>query len=218
MLDYEREAASAMPSTEPHATRSVIDLPIVGKVVNGWRVLEAQRWRVRCEQRPRTGRVRNVLICECTTCGARRTWPTYELRYAPSCMHVQRKPGGSRRPGVAGHQRADARRCRCEDIYDPEQRRSRYCLRCVEGLFVDGSTPYADDAWCRALVALHPGGMRLEDIAVVMGVTRERVRQIEASATRKIARTHGAEIDADRAAGGFRMRALPCAAGRQFPA
>ena len=49
---------------------------------------------------------------------------------------------------------------------------------------IDGRTPYADDVVCQ--IAVSAGPLRLDDIADLMGVHRERVRQIEAQALRKL--------------------------------
>jgi hypothetical protein len=40
----------------------------------------------------------------------------------------------------------------------------------------------------------HPAGMTLEEIGAYMGITRERVRQIEHSALRKLATNTGSDI------------------------
>ncbi len=47
-------------------------------------------------------------------------------------------------------------------------------------------TPYEEDEACQKFVAAHPGGATLGEIAEYMGVTRERVRQIEFGALRKL--------------------------------
>lgn len=42
------------------------------------------------------------------------------------------------------------------------------------------------DTYAQELVARHPGGMKLDEMAREMGITRERIRQIEAAALRKL--------------------------------
>lgn len=49
-------------------------------------------------------------------------------------------------------------------------------------------TPYEEDEACQRFVADHPGGATLGEIAEYMGVTRERVRQIEFGALKKLAK------------------------------
>ena len=48
-------------------------------------------------------------------------------------------------------------------------------------------TPYAEDPKAQALVDDNPDGMMLSEIADYLGLTRERVRQIEAQALQKLA-------------------------------
>ena len=48
------------------------------------------------------------------------------------------------------------------------------------------SLPWERDPWARAWVKQHPGGSTLEEVASALGVTRERVRQIEEVAMRKL--------------------------------
>jgi hypothetical protein len=47
---------------------------------------------------------------------------------------------------------------------------------------------WEDDPWAQTFVEEHPGGATLEEVAEVLGVTRERVRQIESKALRKLRR------------------------------
>jgi hypothetical protein len=51
---------------------------------------------------------------------------------------------------------------------------------------IDSTTPWEQDYKCQYIVACHPGGLTLEQISSLLCVTRERVRQIEASALRKL--------------------------------
>lgn len=48
--------------------------------------------------------------------------------------------------------------------------------------------PYDDDEACQRFVADHPNGATLGEIGALYGVTRERIRQIEAAALRKLKR------------------------------
>lgn len=59
---------------------------------------------------------------------------------------------------------------------------------------IDNTTPYEDDLDCQALVAANPDGMTLEQVGEVLGLTRERVRQIEHAAIAKIKRTRRREL------------------------
>ncbi len=53
---------------------------------------------------------------------------------------------------------------------------------------IDSTTPYENDLDCQALVEANPDGMTLEQVGEVLGLTRERVRQIEHAALEKIKR------------------------------
>ncbi|MCZ7683898.1 MAG: hypothetical protein M5U28_36085 [Sandaracinaceae bacterium] len=56
---------------------------------------------------------------------------------------------------------------------------------------LDPDLPWAADVACRALVAERPDGCTLEEVGRAMGVTRERARQIEASALEVVRRRLG---------------------------
>lgn len=56
----------------------------------------------------------------------------------------------------------------------------------VAGVSIDATTPYADDVEAQRLVEANPDGMTLEQVGDVLGVTRERVRQIEAGALKSL--------------------------------
>lgn len=49
-----------------------------------------------------------------------------------------------------------------------------------------GDLPWAQHKEAKDVVAAHPDGMTLEEIGAVLGLTRERVRQIEATALVKL--------------------------------
>ena len=44
------------------------------------------------------------------------------------------------------------------------------------------------DPWAQEFVLRHPGGATLEEVGAVLGFTRERTRQVEQAALRKVAR------------------------------
>lgn len=46
--------------------------------------------------------------------------------------------------------------------------------------------PYPDDPWARQFVQEHPEGATLEEVAQALGMSRERVRQIEEEALTKL--------------------------------
>ena len=48
--------------------------------------------------------------------------------------------------------------------------------------------PWEADRWARAWVDAHPGGATLEEVGKALGVTRERVRQVEEMGMRKFER------------------------------
>jgi len=51
--------------------------------------------------------------------------------------------------------------------------------------------PWEDDPRAQYVVAHHPDGITLDEVGLLLGVTRERVRQIEESALRKLKNQHG---------------------------
>ena len=67
----------------------------------------------------------------------------------------------------------------------------------IKRLHIPGGAPkswtwemlaYEDDPWARQFVEAHPDGATLELVGEVLGITRERVRQIEEVALRKLRR------------------------------
>lgn len=51
---------------------------------------------------------------------------------------------------------------------------------------VDVDTPYKDDVACQLFVAFFPEGATLDMVGAAIGVTRERARQIEDRALKKL--------------------------------
>jgi hypothetical protein len=52
---------------------------------------------------------------------------------------------------------------------------------------IDRITPFEEDDKCWYVTACHPDGITLEEVGTLINCTRERVRQIEATALRKLA-------------------------------
>lgn len=59
-------------------------------------------------------------------------------------------------------------------------------LRASNDVLVDKDTRYAKDIACQLFVAVFRGGSTLDSIAEALGVSRERVRQIEGEAMAKL--------------------------------
>ncbi len=54
--------------------------------------------------------------------------------------------------------------------------------------------PYSQDDWSWYVVESHPNGLVLDEIAQLLGVSRERIRQIEEQAIAKLKRALGADV------------------------
>lgn len=59
-------------------------------------------------------------------------------------------------------------------------------LRRPGGALIDKDTPYEEDVACQLFVATFRGGATLDAIAMALGVSRERVRQIQNEAVKKL--------------------------------
>jgi DNA-directed RNA polymerase sigma subunit (sigma70/sigma32) len=82
-------------------------------------------------------------------------------------------------------------RYRCTNPVDPtdiENIRSRRPKSAISDVL-----PYEDDLVARVFVAMHPNGATLEEVGAMFDVTRERIRQIEAKAIRKLQAACAAE-------------------------
>jgi len=62
----------------------------------------------------------------------------------------------------------------------------RWC-RAGARAIVDADTPYERDVACQMFVSAFPGGATLDSVSEVLGLSRERVRQIEMDARTKLA-------------------------------
>lgn len=77
----------------------------------------------------------------------------------------------------------------CLSCGGPVARYSQKCQACRWGradALIDKDTRYAEDAAAIEFVETHPGGGTLEEVGELMGLTRERIRQIEERALRKL--------------------------------
>lgn len=63
--------------------------------------------------------------------------------------------------------------------------------RPMKAAYIDDRTPYEEDFKARVFVSMHPNGATLEAVAAMFDVTRERIRQIEASAVSRLAAACG---------------------------
>jgi len=79
---------------------------------------------------------------------------------------------------ICGQPRPDSSRSRCDACYGVHDRRAR--------ALIDGTTPYDEDKRCQYVVEHHPHGLTLDQIGDLLGLTRERVRQIEAKALERL--------------------------------
>lgn len=82
-------------------------------------------------------------------------------------------------PRVSNLRSGQSRGCNGCRLAGPARRRTE--------VLIDQRTPYADDDRCWYVVEMHPDGLTLDQVGLLMGVTRERVRQIEERAKRKLA-------------------------------
>lgn len=107
--------------------------------------------------------------------------------------------------GEIGRRSGLCRTCRgtcasCKRVVGVPQlsRTARCCERCTEsgavhlgraidrGATVHPMLPFAEDAAAQAFVEQHPGGATLEVCGDALGVTRERLRQIESKALKRL--------------------------------
>ena len=90
---------------------------------------------------------------------------------------------------------------RCPEITTEERERRAHIRQAIAGakdLRIEGEradVPYEQDVACQIVVAAHPGGMMLEEVAEVMGLTRERVRQIIATVSRRAQMMRGPQVE-----------------------
>jgi len=99
-------------------------------------------------------------------------------------------PAGARRPQTRGECEGGARPCPyvgCRANTYLETAHYRRALRINYGDRAPEDVPPTDSC-VLDLVDAHPNGMTLKEVALVLGCTRERVRQIEVTAMKKLAR------------------------------
>ena len=79
----------------------------------------------------------------------------------------------------------------CRQCGTPTRRRFGQCLDCrgarlMPGAVVHPTMRFELDDDAQAFVEAHPHGATLEEVGAAMGISRERVRQIEEGAVRKL--------------------------------
>lgn len=104
------------------------------------------------------GRFQICYRLRCVVCGAERTRHTSHLRYLASHCPVEAAQESS---GDEGHAYSD-------------------------GVTIDRWTSWAEDDRCWYVVECHPDGLSLDQVGELMDMSREAVRQIEASARAKL--------------------------------
>lgn len=77
---------------------------------------------------------------------------------------------------------------RCVPCFAAHARTASRALPTHPGALIDGTTRYADDPRAQYVVAAHPDGLTLDEIGELLGLTRERVRQIEEQALASLRR------------------------------
>lgn len=93
--------------------------------------------------------------------------------------------------GATGAKRGSARRRTGGWTYQVRCARCRgiHADRALEaGAIVHPTTRYEDDVVCQLIVSAFPEGLTLEDVGEVLGLSRERIRQIEAGALAQVRR------------------------------
>lgn len=129
------------------------------------------------------------MLCVCV-CGQRRPVKVRALETGRS-LGCQSKGCRNRAQAAGAIERSDAAgeplSCTvCSRQTDGGPRCAECTAESTSAAAVDGTTPYAEDRAAQYFVERFPGGAPHTAIAMAMGITRERVRQIEAVALRNL--------------------------------
>ena len=87
--------------------------------------------------------------------------------------------------------KAKRKLCECQRMRRKEageRRREGMAKAADREVLIDAKTPYEEDDACWYVVHCHPEGLTMDRVGELMGVSRQRVEQIESAALKKLAK------------------------------